>query len=152
MKNMISAVSPKTLWIIAAPVILLAIGATSWIAVGYYRNNAPPTEDFIRERFLSVVKTRVGAELGWRALPRLIPGAPRPNLDALKEIVDRMRFNSFAIVDSQRSEVNHVPRYKARIVASVKIGETDRNFDEWITFERTDTGWILSPGMTRGAR
>jgi hypothetical protein len=63
-----------------------------------------------------------------------------------------MSFNSFAIVDSQRSEVNRVPRYRAHIIASVKIGETNRNFDEWITFERTDKGWILSPGMTRGAR
>ena len=151
MKNLISAMLAKPLWIIVAPVILLGIGATSWIAVGYY-HNAPPPEEFIKEQYLSVIKTRVGTELGWRALPRLIPGAPRPNLDALKETVERMSFNNFAVVDSQRSEVNRVPRYRARIIASVKIGETNRNFDEWITFERTDKGWILSPGMTRGGR
>jgi hypothetical protein len=145
MKNLISAMSAKSLWIIVAPVILLGIGATSWIAVSYYRNNAPPPEEFIKERYVSVVKTRVGTELGWRALPRLIPGAPRPNLAALKETVDQMRLKSFAIVDSQRSEVDRVPIYKAHIIASVKIGESDRNFDEWITFERTDRGWILSP-------
>jgi hypothetical protein len=70
---LISAMSAKPLWIIAAPVILLGIGATSWIAVGYY-HNTPPPEEFIKEQYLSVVKTRVGTELGWRALPRLIPG------------------------------------------------------------------------------
>jgi hypothetical protein len=150
MKNLISAMLAKPLLIIVAPVILLGIGATSWIAVGYYHNAHPP-EEFVKEQYLSVVKTRVGTELGWRALPRLIPGAPRPNLEALKETVERMSFNSFAIVDSQRSEVNRVPIYRAHIIAGVKIGETNRNFDEWITFERTDKGWILSPGITRGA-
>lgn len=150
MKNLISAMLAKPLWIIVASVILLGIGATSWIAIGYYRN-APPPEEFVKEQYLSVVKTRVGTELGWRALPRFIPGAPRPNLEALKETVERMSFNSFAIVDSQRSEVNRVPLYRAHIIAGVKIGETNRKLDEWITFERTDKGWILSPGITRGA-
>ena len=148
MKNMFSAVSAKTFWIIVAPVILLSIGAMSWIAVSYFRNYAAPSEEFIKEQYLSVVKTRVGTAIGWMALPRLIPGAPPPNLDSLKETVDRMRLNSFAIADSQRSEVNRVSRYAVRIIASVKIGERDRNFDEWITFERTDKGWILSPAMT----
>jgi hypothetical protein len=152
MKNLISAMSAKPLLIIVAPVILLGIGATSWIAVNYYRNNAPPPEEFIKEQYLTIVKTRVGTELGWSALPRLIPGAPRPNLNALKETVERMSFNSFAVVDSQRSEVNRVPRYRAHIIASVKIGGTNRNLDEWITFERTDKGWIFSPGMIIGGR
>lgn len=150
MKNLISAMLAKPLWMIVAPVILLGIGATSWVAVGYY-HNAPPPEEFVKQQYLTVVKTRVGTELGWRALPRLIPGAPRPNLESLKETVERMSFNSFAIIDSQRSEVNRVPIYRAHIVAVVKIGETNRNIDEWITFERTDKGWILSPGITRGA-
>jgi len=150
MKNLISAMLAKPLWMIVALVILLGIGATSWIAVGYYRN-APPPGEFVKEQYLTVVKTRVGTELGWRALPRLIPGAPRPNLDALKETVERMSFNRFSIVDSQRSEVNRVPIYRAHIIASVKIDETNRNLDEWITFERTDKGWILSQGMTGGA-
>jgi hypothetical protein len=152
MKNLITAMLAKPLWIIVASVILLGIGATSWIAVSYYRNNAPPPEEFIKERYLSVVKTRVGTALGWSALPRLTPGAPRPNLDALKETVARMSFNSFAIADSQRSEVNRVPIYKARIIASVKFGESVKNLDEWITFERTDKGWVLFPGIPGEAR
>jgi hypothetical protein len=152
MKNMISTVSAKTFWIIVAPVILLGLGAMSWIAVSYYRNNAAPPEEFIKEQYLSLVKTRVGTALGWTALPRFIPGAPRPNLAALKDTVDRMRLNSFAIADSQRLEVNRVSIYNARIVASVKIGESERKFDEWITFERTDKGWILSPAMAIGLR